>query len=294
MAKSSGLGKGLDALLGDVSVREASSEGKSVLPISQVEPGLNQPRKHFDDEALAELADSIAQHGIIQPLTVRRLQSGYYQIIAGERRWRAAKLAGLTEVPAVIIEANDRKVMELGLIENLQREDLNPMEEAAGYAYLMKEFSLTQEMVSEQVGKPRSTVANALRLLKLPPNVQPLLEDGSISAGHARAILSLSSAAKQEELAELIVREDLSVRETERLAKSGLKTKDPKPEVPKKELDQNDPQLYVAALEEDLGKRFGRKVTIKAGKKRGKIELEYYNSEDLETLLSLLGGGNPS
>ena len=218
MASERGLGKGLGALLGDAAL-QTQEAGSLSLPISQVEPGLKQPRKRFDDEALADLADSIRQHGVIQPLTVRRLSSGYYQIIAGERRWRAAKLAGLSEVPAVIIEADDRKVMELGLIENLQREDLNPMEEAGGYRVLMEEYGLTQEEVAQQVGKSRPAVANALRLLSLPPSLHPLLEDGQLSAGHARAILSVPSPQLQEKLADKVVAEGLSVRQTEALAK---------------------------------------------------------------------------
>lgn len=293
MAKqSSGLGRGLDALFGDAALRSTSPEGSLLIPLAQIEPGLNQPRKHFDDETLEELADSIRTHGIIQPLTVRRLQSGYYQIIAGERRWRAAKLAEISELPVVVIEADDRKVMELGLIENLQREDLNPMEEAAGYFYLMQEFGLTQEAVSEQVGKSRPTVANALRLLQLPPSIQPLVEDGSLSSGHAKAILSLPTAQQQEQLADLIVREGLSVRQTEKLARSGLFKKEEADEPEEQPLQKDDPRIYIAALEQDLGKQFGRKVHIKAGKRKGRIELEYYDSEDLENLLSLLRGGN--
>ena len=194
--KDRGLGKGLGALLGDVALQ--TQEGGSLsLPISQVEPGLRQPRKRFEDEALQDLADSVRLHGIIQPLTVRRLSSGYYQIIAGERRWRAAKLAGLTEIPAVIIEADDRKVMEIGLIENLQREDLNPIEEAAGFKVLMEEYGLTQEEVAQRVGKSRPAIANALRLLALRQEICSLLENGQLSAGHARDILSLPDSELQ-------------------------------------------------------------------------------------------------
>ena len=193
MALERGLGRGLGALLGDAALQ--TQEGGSVLlPIAQVEPGLKQPRKRFDQETLAALAESIRLHGILQPLTVRRLASGYYQIIAGERRWRAAKLAGLREVPAVIVEADDRKVMELGLIENLQREDLNPMEEAMGYQALIEEYGLTQEEAARRVGKSRPAVANALRLMALPDAVRALVEEGRLSAGHARALLSLPRA----------------------------------------------------------------------------------------------------
>ena len=283
MASERGLGKGLGALLGDAAL-QTQEAGSLSLPISQVEPGLKQPRKRFDDEALADLADSIRQHGVIQPLTVRRLSSGYYQIIAGERRWRAAKLAGLSEVPVVIIEADDRKVMELGLIENLQREDLNPMEEAGGYRVLMEEYGLTQEEVAQQVGKSRPAVANALRLLSLPPSLHPLLEDGQLSAGHARAILSVPSPQLQEKLADKVVAEGLSVRQTEALAKrlaAGEATPPPRPEGP-------DLSIYLKEAERTLGARFGRKVSIVSGKRKGRIELEYYGPDDLTALLELL------
>ena len=283
MASERGLGKGLGALLGDAAL-QTQEAGSLSLPISQVEPGLKQPRKRFDDEALADLADSIRQHGVIQPLTVRRLSSGYYQIIAGERRWRAAKLAGLSEVPVVIIEADDRKVMELGLIENLQREDLNPMEEAGGYRVLMEEYGLTQEEVAQQVGKSRPAVANALRLLSLPPSLHPLLEDGQLSAGHARAILSVPSPPLQEKLADKVVAEGLSVRQTEALAQrlaAGEATPPPRPEGP-------DLSIYLKEAERTLGARFGRKVSIVSGKRKGRIELEYYGPDDLTALLDLL------
>ena len=283
MAMERGLGRGLGALLGDAALQ--SQEGGSLsLPISQVEPGLKQPRKRFDEESLQDLADSIRIHGVIQPLTVRRLSSGYYQIIAGERRWRAAKLAGLTEVPAVIIEADDRKVMELGLIENLQREDLNPIEEANGYKVLLDEYGLTQEEVAQRVGKSRPAVANALRLLALPDAVHQLLEEGKLSAGHARAILSVPSGELQKKLAQKVIAEDLSVRQTEALAKrlaAGQKEVPPPPAGP-------DLSIYLRAAEKSLAARFGRKVNIVSGKKKGKVELEYYNQEDLNALLDLL------
>ena len=216
--KELGLGRGLNALLGDPDL-QAQGEGSVSLPISQVQPGLNQPRKRFDQDALADLAESIRVHGIIQPLTVRRLSSGYYQIIAGERRWRAAKLAGLAEVPAVIIEADDRKVMELGLIENLQREDLNPAEEARGYQVLMEEYGLTQEQVADRMGKSRPAITNTLRLLALPEDLLKLVEEEQLSAGHARAILAVPSGEMQKQLAQKVVKEGLSVRQTEALAK---------------------------------------------------------------------------
>ena len=284
MAMERGLGRGLGALLGDAALQ--SQEGGSLsLPISQVEPGLKQPRKRFDQESLQDLADSIRIHGVIQPLTVRRLSSGYYQIIAGERRWRAAKLAGLTEVPAVIIEADDRKVMELGLIENLQREDLNPIEEANGYKVLLDEYGLTQEEVAHRVGKSRPAVANALRLLALPDPVHQLLEEGKLSAGHARAILAAPTGELQKKLAQKVVAEELSVRQTEALAKrlaAGAQTPPPpRPAGP-------DLSIYLRDAEKQLSTRFGRGVRIVSGKKKGKVELEYYNPEDLNTLLELL------
>jgi ParB family chromosome partitioning protein len=286
MASERGLGKGLGALLGDAAL-QAQEGGSLSLPISQVEPGLKQPRKRFDEEGLQDLADSIRIHGVIQPLTVRRLSSGYYQIIAGERRWRAAKLAGLTQVPAVIIEADDRKVMELGLIENLQREDLNPIEEANGFKVLMEEYGMTQEEVAQRVGKSRPAVANALRLLALPDAVHLLLEEGRLSAGHARAILAVPNGELQKKLAQKVIAEDLSVRQTEALAKRLAKeAQDATSEAEKKE----DPlQIYRDAAAKELSAHLGRKVTISMGARRGKIELEVYNDEDLTALLDRLG-----
>ena len=276
-----GLGRGLNALLGDPEL-SAQGDGAVSLPISQVEPGLNQPRKRFDQEALDDLTDSIRVHGIIQPLTVRRLASGYYQIIAGERRWRAAKAAGLTEVPVVIIEADDRKVMELGLIENLQREDLNPAEEARGYQVLMDEYGLTQEQVAQQMGKSRPAITNTLRLLALPNDLMAMVESGALSAGHARAILGAPTAALQREAARQVVERQLSVRQTEALVRALQK--------PQWEPKKSDPDLglYLGELDKDLTGRLGRKVTISHRGKKGKIELEYYGDQDLEALLSLL------
>ena len=274
------LGKGLDALLGEVSLQEQQS-GSVKLPISQVEPGLNQPRKNFDQEALAGLTESVKIHGILQPLTVRRLASGYYQIIAGERRWRAARAAGLEEVPAIIIEADDRKVMELGLIENLQREDLNPMEEAGGYRALIQEYGLTQEEVSQRVGKSRPAVANALRLLSLPKEVHWLLEQGIITAGHGRALLALPTAEKQMELAALIAEKGLSVRQVETMIR--------KPGDPKTKTTPSRRDIYFAEAEKKLAGQLGRRVTIAPGRKKGKLTLEYYDLDDLNGLLEALG-----
>jgi len=274
------LGRGLDALLGDSALH--TQEGGSVtLPISQVEPGLNQPRKHFDEEALAELSESIRQHGILQPLAVRRLSSGYYQIIAGERRWRAARMAGLTEVPAVVLEADDRKVMEIGLIENLQREDLNPMEEAAGYRTLIQEYGLTQEEAALRVSKSRPAVANAMRLLALPQEIQWLIEQGSLSAGHGRALLSLPTPEDQIAFAEAIRAKSWSVRETEDRVKQALQAADPK--------KPTDPMaVYFKEAERQLTAGLGRRVTITHGKKKGRITLEYYDQEDLNVLMKAL------
>ena len=277
-----GLGRGLNALLGDPDLAP-DREGSVSLPISQVEPGLNQPRKRFDPQALEELSQSIRLHGVIQPLTVRRLASGYYQIIAGERRWRAAKAAGLQEVPAVIIEADDRKVMELGLIENLQREDLNPAEEARGYRVLMDEYGMTQEQVAEQMGKSRPAVTNALRLLALSDDLMAMVEEGTLSAGHARAILGAPTAALQRQCARAVVDKQLSVRQTEALVRALKQEKKP-PKVK----DGPDLSLYLEDLEKDMSGRLGRRVHIDHKGKKGRIALEYYSAEDLEDLLEAL------
>ena len=295
MALERGLGRGLGALLGDAALQ--TQEGGSVLlPIAQVEPGLKQPRKRFDQETLAALAESIRLHGILQPLTVRRLASGYYQIIAGERRWRAAKLAGLREVPAVIVEADDRKVMELGLIENLQREDLNPMEEAMGYQALIEEYGLTQEEAARRVGKSRPAVANALRLMALPDTVRALVEEGRLSAGHARALLSLPRAEEQKKLAQKVVAEGLSVRQTEALAKRLARDRE-EMEDSGGEKPSDPMKLYRDAAAKELSARWGRKVSITMGPKKGRLEFEFYNDEDLTALLDrleeTLKGGSP-
>ena len=278
-----GLGRGLDALFGDPDL-PAQGEGSVSLPISQVEPGLNQPRKRFDPESLADLAESIRVHGVIQPLTVRRLPSGYYQIIAGERRWRAAKAAGLDQVPAVIIEADDRKVMELGLIENLQREDLNPVEEAQGYQVLMQDYGLTQEQVAQRMGKSRPAITNMLRLLALPEEVLALVEEEQLSAGHARAILAAPTADLQRQAAQQVVEHQLSVRQTEALIKALQKGEKP----PKEPDGRPDLALYLGEVEKSLSSSLGRKVTISHKGKKGRIQLEYDAGQDLESLLALL------
>lgn len=289
--KERGLGKGLGALMGDAVYAEEQAGSLSTLPLSQIQPGLKQPRKKFDAEAIAELADSIREHGLIQPITVRRLASGYYQIIAGERRWRASKEAGLTEVPVNIIEADDKKVMELGLIENLQREDLNPMEEANGYKVLMDEYGLTQEEVAQRMGKSRPAVANALRLLNLPDAVRFLLEEGQLSAGHAKAILTAPAGEAQKKLAQKVVAEGLSVRETEALAKRLSKPAKEEKAAEAAE-EKEDFALYYKDLSQQLSQKFGRKVAFQPGKKKSLLTMEYYDLDDLETLLDRLRGGD--
>ena len=286
MAKAKGLGRGLDALMGDSATLQNQEESGSVtLPISQVEPGLNQPRKRFDEAALADLAASIQEHGIIQPLTVRRLGTGYYQIIAGERRWRAAKLAGRREVPVVVIEADDRKVMELGLIENLQREDLNPVEEAEGYLALLTDYGLTQDELAHRMGKSRPAISNALRLTALPPCVREMMIEGTLSAGHGRAVLMVEGEQTQTAFAQKIVEEGWSVRQAEAKARNFVLPSqwDLPPE------NTPDPHaIYTKAVEQSLSQRLGRKVTIKNGAKKGKLELEFYDVDDLNDLVALL------
>lgn len=283
MEKKKGLGKGLEAMFGGAALLDSDAPVQT-LPISRVEPNSGQPRRSFDPEAIATLADSIRQYGLIQPLTVRLLQNGQYQIIAGERRWRAAREAGLTEVPVMVIEADDRKAMELALIENLQREDLNPLEEAQGYRSLIEEFGLSQEETAQRVGRSRPAITNALRLLNLPESLQKLVTAGSLSAGHARTLLPLKSEALMEKTAENVVKNQLSVRQTEALVKKLLEPEKKEPEKDPKEID------YVAEAAKELTKRIGRKVTISQGKKKGSLSLEFYGDDDLQQLLTLLEG----
>ena len=281
MASNKGLGRGLGALLGDFTEEAVQSSAYQVLPIYKVEPNPDQPRQDFDPEELQALADSIAVHGVIQPLTVRALDSGYYQIIAGERRWRAARLAQLSEVPVIVLEADDKKAMELALIENLQRQDLNPVEEALGYQSLMEEYGLTQEETAARVGKSRPAVANSLRLLGLCPQVLDMVKNGTITAGHARAILTLKTEKKQMEAAQKIISLALSVRQAETLCKN--MAKEPAPQ--KEEVFAVD---YVAECEKSLSKHLGRGVKIVNGKRKGRFELEFYGQEDLQRLLDAL------
>lgn len=283
MAREKGMGKGLSALLGEDFSADFSTPS-STLPLSQIESNQNQPRKRFDQEKLEELAESIRQHGVIQPLTVRKLASGYYQVIAGERRWRAARMAGLDQVPAVVIEADDQKAMELAMIENLQREDLNPIEEAEGFRVLIENYGMTQTEAAENVGKSRSAVANALRLLDLDASIRQLVENDKISAGHARAILPLAPLARTKAANEIIDR-NLSVRQTEQMVRK-LLAEEKKPEEPPKETPKVD---YAAEAAKSLSARLGRACRISQGKKKGKIEIEYYGMDDLNDLLEALG-----
>ena len=281
MASQKGLGRGLGALLGDFNDAPAENTPYRLLPVYKVEPNPNQPRQDFDEEELEALAQSIREHGVVQPLTVRELPNGYYQIIAGERRWRASRLANLNEIPAVIIEADDKKAMELALIENLQRQDLNPVEEALGYRSLMDDYGLTQEEAAKRVGKSRPAVANALRLLNLCPEVLNTVRRGALSAGHARAVLTLKTPRQQQEAAQKICALDLSVRQAEMLCKNMAR--------PAKEETEKPLQVdYVAECEKTLSRALGRGVKIVNGRKKGKFELEFYGPEDLQQLLDAL------
>ena len=282
MANQKGLGKGLASLLGDLDEDAAPGEqgNYKLLPLYKIEPNPDQPRKNFDGEELQALADSISVHGLLQPITVRETDSGYYQIVAGERRWRAARLAGLDQVPALLVEADDRKSKEIALIENLQRQDLNPVEEAMGYQTLIREHGLTQDEVAKQVGKSRPVVTNSRRLLSLCPEALEMLKNGAITAGHARALLTLPEK-KQREAAQKVSALDLSVRQTEQLCKTLNQTPKPK----------KDPPLrvdYVAECEKKLSKHLGRGVKIVTGKRKGRFEIEFYGPEDLQTLLDNL------
>ena len=283
MAANKGLGKGLGALLGESAMQPSTQQSPLLLPLQKIEPNRLQPRKSFNEEELSSLADSIRQHGVIQPLTVRLLDTGYYQIIAGERRWRAARMAGLREVPVVIIEADDKKAMELALIENLQRADLTPIEEARGYQQLIGEYGLTQEQVADRVSKSRPAVANAMRLLSLPDELLSMVESGKLTAGHARALLSIKDERQQLAVAQKVVNLQLSVRQTEAMCKKLLKAEQ-KPEPKPVEVD------YLAECEKTLTRCLGRGVKIVSGKRKGKIELEYYGQEDLQRLYEALSG----
>ncbi len=278
--KKSGLGRGFDAIFADNSLEDITSGGPAKIKLMDIEPNREQPRKQFDEDALSELADSIAAHGVLQPILVRPLTNGGYQLVAGERRWRASRMAGLTEVPVIIKELTDSQVAELALVENLQRENLNPLEEANGYKDLGERFGYTQEKISEIVGKSRSAVANALRILTLPTEIQKLVEDGSLSTGHAKAILSLEDNSKRKLLADIVVQKGLSVRETESLARSFSKEGTKKKPSSKR-------NSYYDEAELALSEVLGRKVKITKSAKKGALEIEFFDDEDLKKLLKI-------
>ncbi len=278
-----GLGTGLGALFGDAAL-DAIPNDFVYLPISKVEPRKEQPRNVFSEAGLTELCDSIIEHGVLQPLTVRNIGGGYYQIIAGERRWRASRMAGLYEVPARIIEADDRKATELAMVENLQRENLNPVEEAKGYKTLIAEYSMTQEEVAQRVSKSRPVVANSLRLLALPENLLNKLEIGELSVGSARTLLSLDNEAQMQAAALAITQNNMSVRDAEKLVKK-IKRETPERNQP----SQDGPVVnYIEELENRLTKTLGRRIKIVEGKHKGRVEIEYYDREDFERLFELL------
>ena len=282
-----GLGIGLEALFG-TDLQMLQEEDIISLPISKVEPWQDQPRDHFDEERLQDLAASISRHGLIQPVIVRKLDSGVYQIIAGERRWRAARLAGLTEIPVRVLRADDQSVAELALVENLQREDLNPMEEARGYQKLMQNYSLTQEEAAAGVGKSRSAVASALRLLNLSVPVMEMVESGTLSAGHARTLLALDNPELQKRAADQVLAKTLSVRKTEQMVSRLKKEADRKAEEKTEIDDAVNAVDYAAALSEELSSVLGRRVALIEKSNRGKIELYYDNADDREALIAVL------
>ena len=278
-----GLGTGLDALFGP-DLQAVQEKQIQTLPLSRIEPRQDQPRDQFDEDRLQDLAASIARHGLIQPVIVRHLPNGDYQIIAGERRWRAARIAGLSEIPVRVLEADDRSVAELALVENLQREDLNPMEEARGYQKLISDYSLTQEEAAAGVGKSRSAVTNALRLLNLSAPVADLVERGALSAGHARALLAVEDPVLQLSAAKQVLEKSLSVRKAEQLAAKLAKKSSAPPSSP-----EEGPFVdYAAALSDELSSLLGRRVALTEKKNRGKIELFYDNADDRESLIAAL------
>lgn len=287
--KNSGLGRGLDAIFLDNSVDESGSV--IMLRVADIEPNPDQPRKEFDPEALAQLAESIAAHGLIQPIVVRSAGTdGYYQIVAGERRWRASKMAGLLEVPVLIMEMDDKKAAQVALIENVQREDLNPMEEAAAYRALLSEYGMTQEELSRQVGKSRSAVTNILRLLDLPDEIAAMIRDGKLSTGHAKALLAIRNPARRLGAAETVVLKALSVRETETLAKK-LNRLDSEIESAKEDTDETTVD-YTAALARKMTARLGRRVTIKGKGNLRRLEIAVPDDADLDELVTKLCGDN--
>lgn len=288
MAKRSGLGKGLDALFLDNNTEDGAV---ATLKVSEIEPNKNQPRVAFDDEALRELADSIREHGVIQPLVVRPLEKGGYQIVAGERRWRASRMAGIGEVPAVIRELTDSQTLEIAIIENLQREDLNPVELAQGYKALMTEYGMTQEMVADKLGKSRSSVANTVRLLALPDGVLEHVRTGKISQGHAKALLGLESPLIMEQMAGRIIKGEILVRDVERFAKEQKKAKkDYQRDTQQAQEDSAWGDSFYTEIELALSEALGRKVRIQNQGKKLVMELEFYDKDDLVNLSSRLAG----
>lgn len=281
-----GLGKGLDSIFSENTEEE---KGVTMLRLADIAPRKGQPRKVFEPEALSQLADSIAANGVIQPIIVRKAKGGFYEIIAGERRWRASKMAGLTEVPVVIMDTDDRKTAELSLIENIQRENLNPVEEANAYKILLQNFDLTQETLAKRVGKSRSAITNSMRLLELPNEVLDMLSEGEISAGHARAILGLVDKSETIEVAETVEEKGLSVRATEELVRKVNAAATTKPAVEIVTEDEGEVN-YLSELEKELRKKFGRKVKIFCGKKAKRIEIEFSDDNDLQALLAQIGG----
>lgn len=283
-AKKGGLGKGLDAIFSENDMEDSNTA--VAIRIDELEPNRAQPRKSFDDESIAELADSISQHGVLQPLLVRPLIGGGYQIVAGERRWRAARMAGVKEVPAVVRDLSESEVMQLALIENLQREDLNPLEEAGGYQALIEEYGFTQEDVARTVGRSRPAVANALRLLALPEDLRELVSEGVLSAGHARTLLAFPDEESMRRAAKLAVEQELSVRQLEKLAQSAkeqLEEQEEKRESPKRRIP------YFDEVELALNEHLGRRVAVKGNKKKGTLQIEFYGEDDLAELLKLFG-----
>ncbi len=279
--KNRGLGRGLDALLFDNSLDGGESASVSTLPIGEIEPNRDQPRQNFDEDALGELASSIAQHGVLQPLIVRPMPDGGYQLVAGERRWRAARTAGLTEVPVIVKTLTDAEVSVIALIENLQRENLNPMEEAEGIQKLIDEFEFTQEQAAQKLGKSRSALTNTLRLMSLPEKVRELVSDDFLSQGHARALLGINDKSKICDAADTVISKRLSVRETEKLVKSINAQSLPG----STRIHKRDP--FFSEVELSISSSSGRKVSVKESRKGGKIEIEFFDKEDLRKIANL-------
>ena len=273
-AKKGGLGKGLDAIFSENDMEDKNSA--VAIKIGEIEPNRDQPRKNFDDESIAELADSISKHGVLQPLLVRPIIGGGYQIVAGERRWRAARMAGVQEIPAVVRDLTDSEVMQLALIENLQREDLNPLEEAGGYQALIEEYGFTQEDIARTVGRSRPAVANALRLLSLPEDIRAMVQDGTISAGHARTLLAFPDEESMRRAARLIV------EQVEKMSQNARgEEQEPKRQPPKRRMP------YYDEVELALHEHLGRRVSVKGNKKKGTLVIEFYGEEDLSELIKL-------